>query len=83
MNCNQVRVRISELLDDDQEVGKVKEIHDHLESCHSCTGFYEEKLKVAQWLKEAENLQLEPPSAIWQRIDSKITTTKFKRPKKK
>ena len=26
-----------------------------------------------EWLKEAENFQLEPPPGIWERIDSEIT----------
>ena len=71
MGCDEVRVQISSLLDDNQEV-QVKEIHDHLGSCSSCSEFYEEKLKVTEWLKEAENFQLEPPPGIWERIDSKI-----------
>ena len=71
MGCDEVRVQISALLDDNQEV-QVKEIHDHLGSCSSCSEFYEEKLKVTEWFKEAENFQLEPPPGIWERIDSKI-----------
>ena len=67
-----MRVQISALLDDNQEV-RVKGIHDHLGSCSSCTEFYEEKLRVTEWLKEAENFQLEPPPGIWERIDSAIT----------
>ncbi len=72
MDCAEVRVQISALLDDNQEV-QVKDIHDHLGSCSSCSEFYEEKLKVTEWLKEAENFQLEPPPGIWKRIDSEIT----------
>ncbi len=72
MDCDEVRVQISVLLDDNQEV-QVKDIHDHLGSCSSCSEFYEEKLKVTEWLKEAENFQLEPPPGIWERIDSEIT----------
>ncbi len=72
MACDEVRVQISALLDDNQEV-QVKDIHDHLESCSSCSEFYEEKLKVTEWLKEAENFQLEPPPGIWKRIDSEIS----------
>ncbi len=72
MACDEVRVQISALLDDNQEV-QVKDIHDHLESCSSCSKFYEEKLKVTEWLKEAENFQLEPPPGIWKRIDSEIS----------
>ncbi len=72
MACDEVRVQISALLDDNQEV-QVKDIHDHLESCSSCSEFYEEKLKVTEWLKEAENFQLEPPPGIWERIDSEIS----------
>ena len=72
MDCNEARVQISALLDDNQEV-QVKDIHDHLGSCSSCSEFYGEKLKVTEWLKEAENFQLEPPPGIWERIDSKIT----------
>ena len=72
MDCDEVRVQISALLDDNQEV-QVKDIHDHLGSCSSCSEFYEEKLKVTEWLKEAENFQLEPPPGIWERIDSEIT----------
>ncbi len=83
MDCEEVRVQISELVDDEQEVQQAKEIHDHLASCSPCTRFYEEKLKVTSWLKEAGNFQLEPPPAIWEKIDSKISTTTSKRPKKK
>lgn len=72
MDCDEVRVQISVLLDDNQEV-QVKDIHDHLGSCSSCSNFYEGKLKVTEWLKEAENFQLEPPPGIWERIDSEIT----------
>ena len=72
MGCDEVRIQISALLDDNQEV-QVKDIHDHLSSCSSCTEFYEEKLKVTEWLKEAENFQLEPPPGIWERIDSEIS----------
>ena len=72
MDCDEVRVQISALMDDNQEV-QVKDIHDHLGSCSSCSEFYEEKLKVTGWLKEAENFQLEPPPGIWERIDSEIT----------
>ena len=72
MDCDEVRVQISALLDDNQEV-QVKDIHDHLGSCSSCSEFYEEKLKVTEWLKEAENFQLEPPPGIWERIDSEIS----------
>ncbi len=72
MGCDEVRVQISALLDDNQEV-QVKDIHDHLGSCSSCSEFYEEKLKVTEWLKEAENFQLEPPPDIWERIDSEIS----------
>ncbi len=72
MDCDEVRVQISVLLDDNQEV-QVKDIHDHLGSCSSCSEFYEEKLKVTEWLKEAENFHLEPPPGIWERIDSEIT----------
>lgn len=72
MDCDEVRVQISALMDDNQEV-QVKDIHDHLGSCSSCSEFYEEKLKVTEWLKEAENFQLEPPPGIWERIDSEIT----------
>ena len=72
MNCDEVRVQISALLDDNQEV-QVKDIHDHLGSCSSCSEFYEEKLKETEWLKEAENFQLEPPPGIWEGIDSEIT----------
>ena len=71
MVCDEVKVQISALLDDHQEV-QVKDIHDHLGSCSSCSEFYEEKLKVTEWLKEAENFQLEPPPGIWERIDSEI-----------
>jgi predicted anti-sigma-YlaC factor YlaD len=74
MDCDEVRVQISALMDDNQEVQvQVKDIHDHLGSCSSCSEFYEEKLKVTEWLKEAENFQLEPPPGIWERIDSEIT----------
>ncbi len=83
MDCDEERVQISDLVDDDQEFQQAQVIHDHLESCSPCTQFYEEKLKVASLLKEAENFQLEPPPAIWQKIDSKISTTTSKRPKKK
>ncbi len=82
MGCDEVRVQISALLDDHQEV-QVKDIHDHLGSCSSCSEFYEEKLKVTEWLKEAENFQLEPPPGIWERIDSEIspkTKTSGKKP---
>ena len=72
MDCDEVRGQISALMDDNQEV-QVKDIHDHLGSCSSCSEFYEEKLKVTEWLKEAENFQLEPPPGIWERIDSEIT----------
>jgi len=72
MDCDEVRVQISALMDDNQEV-QVKDIHDHLGSCSSCSKFYEGKLKVTEWLKEAENFQLEPPPGIWERIDSEIT----------
>ncbi len=72
MGCDEVKVQISALLDDNQEV-QVKDIHDHLGSCSSCSEFYEEKLKVTEWLKEAENFQLEPPPGIWKRIDSEIS----------
>ena len=72
MGCDEVRVQISALLDDNQEV-QVKDIHDHLGSCSSCSEFYEEKLKVTEWLKEAENFQLEPPPGIGDRIDSEIS----------
>ncbi len=72
MDCDEVRVQISALLDDNQEV-QVKDIHDHLGSCSSCSEFYEEKLKVTEWLKEAENFQLELPPGIWERIDSEIS----------
>ncbi len=72
MDCDEVGVQISALLDDNQEV-QVKDIHDHLELCSSCSEFYEEKLKVTEWLKEAEKFQLEPPPGIWERIDSEIT----------
>ncbi len=71
MECDEVRVQISDLVDD-EEVQQAKVIHDHLASCSPCTRFYEEKLKVASWLKVAVDFQLEPPPAIWQRIDSKI-----------
>ena len=73
MDCDEVRAQISDLVDDDQKVQQAKVIHDHLASCSPCTRFYEEKLKVAGWLKEAENFQLDPPPAIWQKIDSKIS----------
>ena len=73
MNCDEVRVQISELVDDDQEFQHAQVIHDHLASCSPCTQFYEEKLKVASLLKEAENFQLDPPPAIWENIDSKIS----------
>ncbi len=82
MECDEVRVQISALMDDNQEV-QVKDIHDHLESCSSCSEFYKEKLKVTEWLKEAENFQLEPPPGIWERIDSEIspkTKTSGKKP---
>ena len=82
MGCDEVRVEISALLNDNQEV-RVKDIHDHLGSCSSCTEFYEEKLKVTEWLKEAEDFQLEPPPGIWERIDSEIspkTKTSRKKP---
>ena len=72
MDCDEVRVQISALMDDNQEV-QVKDIHDHLGSCSPCSEFYEGKLKVTEWLKEAENFQLEPPPGIWERIDSEIT----------
>ncbi len=39
MDCDDVRVQISALLDDNQEV-QVKDIHDHLGSCSSCSEFY-------------------------------------------
>ena len=73
MGCDEVKIQISALLDDNQEV-RVKDIHDHLTSCSSCTEFYEERLKVTEWLKEAENFQLEPPPGIWERIDSEISS---------
>lgn len=72
MGCDEIRAQISTLLDDDQDV-QVQEIHDHLASCSACSEFYEEKLKVSEWLKEAENFQLEPPPGIWERIDSEIS----------
>ncbi len=82
MDCDEVRVQISDLVDDDQEFQQAKVIHDHLASCSPCTQFYEEKLKVASLLKEAENFQLEPPPAIWQMIDSKISNKPNTSPKR-
>ena len=82
MNCDEVRVQISDLVDDDLEAQQAQVIHDHLASCSSCTRFYEEKLKVASWLKEAENFQLDPPPAIWQEIDSKISAKPKTSPKR-
>ncbi len=82
MDCDEVRPQSSALMDDNQEV-QVKDIHDHLGSCSSCSEFYEEKLKVTEWLKEAENFQLEPPPGIWEKIDSEIspkTRTSGKKP---
>ncbi len=82
MDCDEVRVQISDLVDDDEDSQRAKDIHDHLASCSPCTRFYEEKLKVAGWLKEAENFQLDPPPAIWQKIDSKISNKPKTSPKK-
>ena len=73
MECERVKIQVSELLDANLDVEQVKEIERHLESCPSCAQFYQEGLELAQWLKEAENFQLEPPPAIWQRIDSQIS----------
>ncbi|MDA2933893.1 zf-HC2 domain-containing protein [Acidobacteria bacterium AH-259-D05] len=73
MDCEGVKIQVSALLDANLDVEQVKEMERHLESCPSCAQFYQEELELAQWLKEAGNFQLEPPPAIWQRIDSQIS----------
>ena len=56
MDCDEVRVQISDLVDDDQEFQQAKVIHDHLESCSPCTQFYEEKIKGCQLAERSREL---------------------------
>ena len=73
MECEGTKVQVSTLLDANLDIEQVKELEGHLESCPSCAQFYEEQLELSKLLQVAENFQLEPPPAIWQRIDSQIS----------
>jgi predicted anti-sigma-YlaC factor YlaD len=73
MECEGTKVQVSALMDANLDIEQVQALEGHLESCSSCAQFYEEQLELARLLKVSEDFQLEPPAAIWQRIDSQIS----------
>ena len=73
MECEGTKIQISALMDADLSIEQVQALEGHLESCSSCAQFYEEQLELSRLLRVSEDFQLEPPAAIWQRINSQIS----------
>lgn len=71
MNCQQIKLQIVSLLDENPEADLRGDIRAHLESCKFCADFYGEQLELDQLLQVGFP-QLEPSPAIWQRIERTI-----------
>ena len=71
MNCHQLRLHISALVDQSLDPELSAEVQQHLTSCPACTSFYREQLELTRWL-QAESLELEPSPKVWLRIRSQL-----------
>ena len=71
MSCRELRIHITALADDRLESTRVSEVEEHLAACPSCAQFYRNQRELTTWLL-SENLQLEPPPAIWSAVQTRI-----------
>ena len=71
MNCHQVRIHISALVDQSLDPELSTEVQQHLTSCPACTGVYREELELTRWL-QTESLELEPSPKVWLRVRSRL-----------
>lgn len=71
MECSRARVQISGMMDGALGPLEVREVKGHLESCGHCRSLYREQLAVSEWVERAV-VELEPPAAIWERVEREI-----------
>ncbi len=71
MNCHQMRIHISALVDQNLDPEQSAEVQQHLTSCPACAGFYREQLELTRWL-QTESLELEPSPKVWLQIRSRL-----------
>jgi anti-sigma factor RsiW len=82
MGCSKWQIDISALLDGSLDSARSDEVRRHLDSCADCASFRQEQKELGRLLK-AGSPTLEPPVALWKRIEAEITTSRREIPAKR
>ncbi len=62
MNCEEARLKIQALIDNELDEGEISQVLDHVQSCYRCRNEYIELLRLR---KKMKNLAVPEPSSAW------------------